>query len=63
MAEWLLSDPKRAKKNYRRFITGWLSRAQERIDSRPKRLGDDLPPAVSVDDYFNAIERGEEPPC
>lgn len=30
MAEWLLSNPKKRKKNYRRFITSWLERSQER---------------------------------
>jgi len=34
MADWLLSNPDRKKKNYRRFITNWLSRAQERGGSR-----------------------------
>lgn len=30
MAEWLLSNPTKRKKNYRRFITNWLERTQER---------------------------------
>lgn len=30
MKEWLLSNPDKKKKNYRRFITNWLSRSQER---------------------------------
>ena len=34
MADWLLSNPDRKKKNYRRFITNWLSRTQERGGSR-----------------------------
>ena len=34
MADWLISNPEKKKKNYRRFITNWLSRAQERGGSR-----------------------------
>lgn len=30
MKEWLLSNPEKRKKNYRRFITNWLSRSQEK---------------------------------
>lgn len=30
MREWLLSNPDKRKKNYRRFITNWLARSQER---------------------------------
>lgn len=30
MREWLISHPEKRKKKYRRFITGWLSRSQER---------------------------------
>jgi len=33
-AEWLLANPHRRKKNYRRFLTSWLSRQQERGGSR-----------------------------
>ena len=29
MREWLLANPDKAKKNYRRFITNWLIRAQD----------------------------------
>lgn len=29
MGEWLLSDPKRKKSNYRRFITNWLKKEQD----------------------------------
>ena len=28
--QWLLANPEKRKKNYRRFITNWLSREQER---------------------------------
>ena len=30
MREWLISNPNKKKKNYRRFIINWLSRSQER---------------------------------
>jgi hypothetical protein len=30
MADWLLSNPKNKKSNYRRFITNWLKRQQDR---------------------------------
>jgi hypothetical protein len=30
MIEWLKGNPKKIKSNYRRFITNWLSRAQDR---------------------------------
>jgi hypothetical protein len=38
--EWLRSNPAKRKKNHRRFLTGWLSREQERggdIRSNPAR--------------------------
>jgi hypothetical protein len=34
MADWLISNPEKKKKNYRRFITNWLSRTQERGGSK-----------------------------
>lgn len=36
MREWLLSNPSKKKKNYRRFITNWLSRSQERGGTKRK---------------------------
>jgi len=36
MREWLKANPDRRKKNYRRFITNWLSRSQERGGSKKK---------------------------
>lgn len=39
MREWLLSNRDKKKKNYRRFVTNWLSRSQERGGSkRPNNL-------------------------
>lgn len=32
--EWLIANPTKLKKNYRKFILGWLSRAQERGGSK-----------------------------
>jgi len=47
MREWLLSHPEKAKKRYRQFITGWLSRRQDKLrtklsyeDKRKKKLDD-----------------------
>ena len=40
-ASWLLSNPKNAKSNYARFLTNWLTRAQDRAGRSPKGRGDD----------------------
>lgn len=47
MREWLLANPKQKKNNYRRFITNWLSRIQDKggsrlnyDDQRKKKLDD-----------------------
>jgi len=47
MREWLLSHPEKAKKRYRQFITGWLSRRQDKLrtklsyeEQRKKKLDD-----------------------
>jgi len=38
MREWCIANPKKAKKkNYRRFITNWLSRSQERGGTKKKK--------------------------
>jgi len=37
MKEWLLSNPKKRKKNYRRFITNWLTRSQEKGGTKSKK--------------------------
>lgn len=34
MAEWLLSNPDKKKSNYRRFITNWLKKAQDKGGSK-----------------------------
>ncbi len=34
MIDWLINNPKQRKKNYGRFISNWLSRAQDRGGSR-----------------------------
>ena len=33
-AQWIISNPTKRKKNYRRYITNWLARTQERGGSR-----------------------------
>lgn len=38
MADWLLNNPQKRKKNYRRFISGWLSREQERGGTRKQPI-------------------------
>ena len=38
MADWLLSNPDKKKKNYRRFITNWLSRTQEKGGSKVGKI-------------------------
>jgi len=37
MREWLLSNPDKKKKNYRRFITNWLSRSQEKGGTKKRK--------------------------
>jgi len=32
--EWLLANPTKRKKNYRRFLVGWFTRSQERGGER-----------------------------
>jgi hypothetical protein len=55
MREWILSNPAKGKKsNYRRFISGWLTRAQDSGGTKGDKggggvfqkstLGDNLPP-------------------
>jgi hypothetical protein len=44
-SEWLRSNPKKTKKQYRRFLTGWMTNSQERggdlksNPSKPKHAG------------------------
>jgi len=41
MESWVMSQPKtRWKKNWKRFITGWLSREQERQEFRKAKFGE-----------------------
>ena len=46
--EWLLSHPEKRKKNYRRFLTGWFSRSQEKGGSRGYQNNHD-PPGTDAD--------------
>lgn len=45
MADWLLSNPKKRKKNYRSFITNWLSRQQDRGGTKVRKLPKEPIPA------------------
>jgi len=48
--DWLLAHPSRAvRKNWRKFLTGWLSRCQDRggTNREPGRRPDDKPPPKS----------------
>jgi len=38
MGQWLLANPKRAKKNYRRFIVNWLTNEQKKKIRRPHNV-------------------------
>ena len=40
-ADWLMSNPTKKKKNYRRFLSNWLSRAQEHGGGRRHPRGPD----------------------
>jgi hypothetical protein len=39
-AAWLLANPKNAKSNYARFLTNWLTRAQDRAPAKGKQDDD-----------------------
>jgi len=45
MREWLISNPTKKKKNYRRFITNWLSHSQERGGTKLKKGKESSTPA------------------
>ena len=45
-AEWLLANPKNHKTNYRRFITNWLKRGQDR--NRPADAEQSQPANIFV---------------
>lgn len=40
---WLVANPKRVKSDYGRFLTSWLSRAQDRGGSQPYTKGNAIP--------------------
>lgn len=40
MEEWVRSNPKRIKSNWRRFITNWLKKEQDRARVPPKEIDD-----------------------
>jgi len=57
MADWLISNPEKKKKNYRRFITNWLSRTQERGGSK---AGKQKSTAEQVEKEFLALMKASE---
>ena len=57
MADWLISNPEKKKKNYRRFITNWLSRTQERGGSR---AGKQKSTVEQVEKEFLALMKASE---
>jgi hypothetical protein len=49
MAQWLLSNPTKKKKNYRKFITNWLGIAQQRGGDRKYEASKvPTPPRIDV---------------
>ena len=40
-AEWLKANPTKTKSNYRRFITNWLNRTQDRGGSKTAKTPSD----------------------
>ena len=57
MADWLLANPAKRKKNYRKFISGWLSRQQDRGGT--KFSGGRNPIEISDDSITKKLKRGE----
>jgi len=47
MADWLLSNPKKRKKNYRSFITNWLSRQQDRGGTKVGKLSQETEDSIA----------------
>jgi len=41
MGQWLLANPQKRKKNYRRFITNWLNRTQDSGGTRKEKARQD----------------------
>lgn len=57
MGEWLRANPDRRKVNYRRFITNWLSRSQDRGGTTRGNAGsrDTKPDSFEEREVMNAI--------
>jgi len=62
MREWLLSNPNKRKKNYRRFITNWLTRSQEKGGTKRKEFEELSPAQRRLRELREAQERGRSPP-
>ena len=61
MREWLLANPTKKKSNYRKFITNWLSREQDKGGARKEyktsQVGESTHiPSKKEDDYSKARE-------
>ena len=41
MADWLLADPTRKKSNYKKFISNWLKKTQDRGGTKKQKKSDD----------------------
>mgnify|MGYP001109814713 CR=1 FL=1 len=54
MEEWLLANPKKRKKNYRRFITNWLSHSQERGGTKK------INPKTEMEKWLEKKQKEEE---
>ena len=64
MREWLLANPEKRKKNYRRFIVNWLIRTQEKGGTRkeyqPSQVGQSTKKTTpEQDEYYKARQKKE----
>ena len=65
MREWLLANPEKRKKNYRRFIVNWLIRTQEkggtRKEFKPSQVGQSTKKTtLEQDKYYKARQEKEK---
>ena len=52
--EWLFSNPKNRKSNYRRFLTNWFKRTQDRAPRQNKRTYSPMDETLQeIKDYKN----------
>lgn len=62
MREWLLANPDKRKKNYRRFIVNWLTRTQDKGGSEKIRRHPGGRPMTRKDERKEAIEKWVDKP-